>query len=583
MRSTKYSQFSLRIFKRIASRFFIEDGERNLLMEKANINLPYEEYKALACMNILISILLPVVVIFVITFLIPSIPFSILAILAICIPSIVGLAYWYYPEYRIKSRAADIERFLPYSINFISTMSKTGISPGEIFRTLAKADIYGEIQNEAKKIAKEIDVMGVDNLTALKHGLERTPSKKFKAFLQGMIGTIQTGSDLSAFLNSSVERYMRDDLLARKKNLEFLGLIAELFVMAVIAFPLFLVIIISVMGFIGKTTSTQFDVIYLIAFIMLPLAYYGFYVLIKSTTIQEIGKSRKETASNFRELYENNKSSVHIILFSLGVLIFFYILLTVLQIFGYLTLSFYHILEVIFLSFLVIIGPIGFHSYMDTQRRKEIQYKFPDFLESVGNSLDAGMSIFDAIKTSSKGKYGKLTPELEKMKAELSWNIPIKTVFTNFANRMKNPLLKRAVITINRGIQMGGNTSKIFLAAAKEIRQVNDVREQRTANMSMYTIVIIMCFIVFLFIMYVINNTLFSYFFNFQATQGDLGSVINIVDYNRLHYALYSFVFVQGVGSGLLGGFLLDGNLSSGVRYSFILGIISIVVFKLLF
>ena len=583
MRSTKYSQFSLRIFKRIASRFFIEDGERNLLMEKANINLPYEEYKALACMNILISILLPVVVIFVITFLIPSIPFSILAILAICIPSIVGLAYWYYPEYRIKSRAADIERFLPYSINFISTMSKTGISPGEIFRTLAKADIYGEIQNEAKKIAKEIDVMGVDNLTALKHGLERTPSKKFKAFLQGMIGTIQTGSDLSAFLNSSVERYMRDDLLARKKNLEFLGLIAELFVMAVIAFPLFLVIIISVMGFIGKTTSTQFDVIYLIAFIMLPLAYYGFYVLIKSTTIQEIGKSRKETASNFRELYENNKSSVHIILFSLGVLIFFYILLTVLQIFGYLTLSFYHILEVIFLSFLVIIGPIGFHSYMDTQRRKEIQYKFPDFLESVGNSLDAGMSIFDAIKTSSKGKYGKLTPELEKMKAELSWNIPIKTVFTNFANRMKNPLLKRAVITINRGIQMGGNTSKIFLAAAKEIRQVNDVREQRTANMSMYTMVIIMCFIVFLFIMYVINNTLFSYFFNFQATQGDLGSVINIVDYNRLHYALYSFVFVQGVGSGLLGGFLLDGNLSSGVRYSFILGIISIVVFKLLF
>ncbi len=583
MRSTKYSQFSLRIFKRIASRFFIEDRERNLLMEKANINLPYEEYKALACMNILISILLPVVVIFVITFLIPSIPFSILAILAICIPSIVGLAYWYYPEYRIKSRAADIERFLPYSINFISTMSKTGISPGEIFRTLAKADIYGEIQNEAKKIAKEIDVMGVDNLTALKHGLERTPSKKFKAFLQGMIGTIQTGSDLSAFLNSSVERYMRDDLLARKKNLEFLGLIAELFVMAVIAFPLFLVIIISVMGFIGKTTSTQFDVIYLIAFIMLPLAYYGFYVLIKSTTIQEIGKSRKETASNFRELYENNKSSVHIILFSLGVLIFFYILLTVLQIFGYLTLSFYHILEVIFLSFLVIIGPIGFHSYMDTQRRKEIQYKFPDFLESVGNSLDAGMSIFDAIKTSSKGKYGKLTPELEKMKAELSWNIPIKTVFTNFANRMKNPLLKRAVITINRGIQMGGNTSKIFLAAAKEIRQVNDVREQRTANMSMYTMVIIMCFIVFLFIMYVINNTLFSYFFNFQATQGDLGSVINIVDYNRLHYALYSFVFVQGVGSGLLGGFLLDGNLSSGVRYSFILGIISIVVFKLLF
>ncbi|HEC89556.1 MAG TPA: hypothetical protein ENI44_03120, partial [Thermoplasmatales archaeon] len=487
MKSTKYSQFSLHIFKKIANRFFREDGEKNLLMEKANIGIHYEEYKALTCMNTLIAAISSITVALLLYLLFPSNSMLLLSlILVVCIPSIVGLIYWYYPSYRIKSRAADIDRFLPYSINFISTMSETGVSPGEIFRTLAKTDIYGEIQVEAKKIAKEIDIMGIDNITALKHGLERSPSKKFKAFLQGMIGTIQTGSDLSSFLTSSVDRYLRDDLLSRKKNLEFLGLIAELFVMAVIAFPLFLVIIIAVMGFIGKTTSTQFDVIYLIAFVMLPLAYYGFYVLIKSTTIQEIGKGKKEVASTFKELYENNRSSIHIIFFSIGSLIFLYLILVLLQTFGYLTLSFYHILEVLFLSFLVIIGPIGFHSYINDQKRKEIQNKFPDFLESVGNSLDSGMSVFDAIRTSSKGKYGKLTPELEKMKAELSWNIPVKTIFTNFARRMKNPLLKRAIITINRGIEMGGNTSKIFLAAAKEIRQVNDVREQRTANMSMY-------------------------------------------------------------------------------------------------
>ena len=243
MKSNRYSQFSLHFFKKILR----EDDEKNLLMEKANIGMPYEEYQSLVYMNTLMVSIVVTILSITLHLLIPGFPWILIPILIGAAAGVTWLIHWYYPVYEVKRRANSIERFLPYSINFISTMAETGISPAEIFRTLAKTDIYGEIQNEAKKITKEIDVMGVDAITALKHGLERTPSKKFKAFLQGLIGTIQTGSSLGAFLSSSVERYMREDLLARKKNLEFLGLIAELFVMAVIAFPLFLVIIISIM------------------------------------------------------------------------------------------------------------------------------------------------------------------------------------------------------------------------------------------------------------------------------------------------------------------------------------------------
>ena len=192
------------------------------------------------------------------------------------------------------------------------------------------------------------------------------------------------------------------------------------------------------------------------------------------------------------------------------------------------------------------------------------------------------MTVFDAIKVSSKGNYGSLTPEIKKMNAEISWHIPIKKVFTNFAERMKNPLIKRAVITINRGLSMGGNTPKVFKAVSKEITQVNEVKEQRITNMAMYTVVVIMCFFVFLCIMLILNNTLFTYFFDIQQQQTE-GGFISSIDPQRLYYALYSFVFVQGIGSGILGGYMIDGNLPSGVRYSFLLGVISIFVFKFLF
>jgi hypothetical protein len=46
---------------------------------------------------------------------------------------------------------------------------------------------------------------------------------------------------------------------------------------------------------------------------------------------------------------------------------------------------------------------------------------------------------------------------------------------------------------------------------------------------------------------------------------------------------LYSFAFVQSIGAGLLAGFMMDGKLASGVRFSVVLGFISILMFKLLF
>jgi flagellar protein FlaJ len=203
------------------------------------------------------------------------------------IPVIIGLVYIQMPASKAKARGKNIDRYLPYATNFINTMSAAGISPSEIFGTLAGIELYGEVQKEAKKITTEIELMGMDAINALKNAVTITPSTKFKEFLQGIIGVIQSGSELGPYFERCVEHYMESDLRDRKQSLDSLAVMAESFVVTVIAFPLFIVIIISVMGMTGSE-GIDFMFLYIIALLILPMAYFGFYVMMKSGMGEDI-------------------------------------------------------------------------------------------------------------------------------------------------------------------------------------------------------------------------------------------------------------------------------------------------------
>jgi hypothetical protein len=55
------------------------------------------------------------------------------------------------------------------------------------------------------------------------------------------------------------------------------------------------------------------------------------------------------------------------------------------------------------------------------------------------------------------------------------------------------------------------------------------------------------------------------------------------IDQNTLKNTFFSFILVQSVGGGLLGGFMMDGKLSSGVRFGFVLVLVSFFIFKFFF
>ena len=588
MKPTKYTNFCRKTFGWLIEKQSKKElEEKELTLEKAFIEMDYDEYYSLALMNTLISIIIGFIVSSIIYLIFPSIVTTyLLFIIPILCAIIVAVIYFNYPSYLVKQRAESIDKFLPYSINFISSMAVAGISPSEIFQTLSTIEVYGEIQRESKRIAKEIKIMGVDNITALKNAIEFTPSRKFKAFLQGIIGTIQSGSDLHTYLENVSEKYLEDDLIERKKHLEMLSVVAESFVIAVIAFPIFLVIILSIMGFFGGSMQVTTSILYLFSIFCLPLIYLAFYLMIRTTTSEQVSKFVSERNFEFSDFYNDYKKEIYFQIFTICAILIFALLIYILSINNQIYSGKYLYFDFIYIAVILLLGPLSFYVYSRFKIKKDMQERLPEFLTEVSDSINSGMTTFEAIKVAEKGRYGHLNSEIKRMKTQLSWNVSVKDVFQDFSDRVRSGIIQRIVVTIKEGLLMGGSTSKIFKAAAKEVNQINQIEHQRKANMSIYMSVIVMCFFIFLAIILILDKTIFARFFELQDLQiQNIGNTFQISTIKplELKYALFSFIYVQSLGSGILAGFMMDGKLSSGVRYGCVLALISFIVFKLMF
>lgn len=159
-------------------------------------------------------------------------------------------------------------------------MSSAGVTPTEIFRSLSKQETYGEVQEEAAWIYRDVAVIGLDIITAIRNNIQRTPSKKFKEFLQGLVVTVTSGGSLKSYFMNKTEQYLWENRQAQKQLMESLGIMAESYVTTAVAGILLLLIVIPLMMIISGDWNSMF--LYIMIFMIVPLIHGGFSFVIKS-------------------------------------------------------------------------------------------------------------------------------------------------------------------------------------------------------------------------------------------------------------------------------------------------------------
>ncbi|WNZ29365.1 MAG: type II secretion system F family protein [Candidatus Bathyarchaeota archaeon] len=172
-------------------------------------------------------------------------------LLGICAGLISVGSFYLYANLKIYSTARKIDVNLPLISNFMAVLANSGMPPERILRSLGNVGDEFGVGEEIRRAVGDVELLGKDLKGALRNASARSSSSKFASLLNGVISTAHVGGDLDAFLREKANVYMKARRLSMKNFLENLNSIAEVYVSFMIALPLTLIIMLSVMSFIG--------------------------------------------------------------------------------------------------------------------------------------------------------------------------------------------------------------------------------------------------------------------------------------------------------------------------------------------
>lgn len=258
------------------------------LLLKAHMKIRPEEYLAYVYMATLVAAIVGVVVGVVVGVIIFGVMGVSLMLRIVVAGASIGLlpvmAYFLLlgtPGSKAKGRGRDIEKRIAAAMSFISAMASADVNIDVIFKELSRQKVYGEISQEAAWITRDTELLGSDILTAIRKAARRSPSSKFQDFLQGVITTSTSGGQLKPYFLLKADEYQKENKLELKSQMETLGMLAESFVTVVVAFPLFLVLIMAIMAIVGGSDPAfMVMMLYVVVLGMIPISQFGFIFVI---------------------------------------------------------------------------------------------------------------------------------------------------------------------------------------------------------------------------------------------------------------------------------------------------------------
>ncbi len=189
------------------------------------------------------------------------------------------------PALRVKNRASKLNEEIPHFIGYMSTLATSGLSLEGIFKAIAKEETDEDIVKDARFIVRNIDILGMDLITAIKDLIHRTPVGPYSELLDGAIVTVSTGGDLKEYFNATAKVQLEEKKMLLQRTTESLGSVAEIYTILLIVFPLLAVIMLSIMGIMSPSLG-GFDLLTLmniLTFGVIPLS--GILMLIMMDTM----------------------------------------------------------------------------------------------------------------------------------------------------------------------------------------------------------------------------------------------------------------------------------------------------------
>ncbi|MFQ3320062.1 MAG: flagellar protein FlaJ [Natronomonas sp.] len=537
---------------------------------------------------------------------------------------------YYYPRVRTNTRERSINILLPHSIVYMYALSHGGMNTFEVIKELATADeVYGEVSNEFDMVVRDVELFGNDLFTALRDARNLTPSENLEQFLDDMISVLDSGSDFATFLEDEAETYMDE---ARDEQDSFLGtlsILSEIFVVAFVAAPLFLIVTLLVISLLGGEALLQ---TYFLVYVGLPVGMLGFLAAVdilskpyaehtdelevendevdrewgsrvtnhpKYESYEERKKqdARREILQNpIDHIRQRNPLLSLLVSVPAGLLFVGFMLVS-----GAVPVSAEGLLEapiratigLFVIPFLIMTVPLTLFYEGQRRREKRISQRFPDTLNILSSANQMGIRLVDALNLVSRWSEGVLSDELRKVRNDIRWNHDIERALLQFANRLRVPQVTRTMKLIAKGNHSSSDLANIISIAAEDTRNRYQIERKRRSEMGAYTAIVIIGFLVYLAVIVMLDTSYLTPIGELtteaaaSTAEQSGSSAAGLLNVGTVPVQIYRTVFfhsalIQGIGSGLLAGKLAENNALAGLKYSIALVTITLVVFTLI-
>jgi len=550
--------WSFRIFGRIAPAFLKHVFEFKDELRRAGIKIYPETYVSLMFFAAFLT--LPVsIVAMVLLYVTQFIPL----IFLVPTPIFVMIVFMIMPMSKANDRATSLEREVPFAATYITVMASGGIPPYVSFKRLSEVDLMPATRREAKEIIKDVEIFGIDPLSAMVSSAKHHPLDIFRDFLSGYASTVIIGGDIAHFLETKSEDIFKARAARVRNAAERLGMLLESFIIIMVLMSLCFYILFSVESIYSSGLSMGSGIL-MYTYVFTPMLSFVFIYLAH-------GMQPKTPVTDYTPY------KVFGMCLTVGALVF--LLLT--NFAGLIDIPFLGGISSIIdlptataIALFITTAPPAVVQIRLAGKKLSLEHGIANFLRDLTEVRKTGLAPEKCIETLSSRDYGEFSKELKKITSEISWGIPIKKVIMDFVKRTKSWITQIVMFLLVEAIDVGGGTITMIESLARFNNMTQEVEKEK--KMAVRPYVMIPYFAAILLVATTVMMLMFT-----NQTVGVAGETRPSSDLTSLTTIFTTSVIIHSYLIGLVGGKISEESVAAGFKHSAILVIIAVIAAKL--
>ena len=564
----KFEALSYRLFGRITPYFLNNVFHIKGSLDKGRVKIYPETYISMMFFTAMLTLPVSVLAI-VIVLLYRFIPLLIL----VPLPLFVVAGFLAVPSSNASDRATNLEREMPFAAAYISVMASGGIAPYTSFKRLSEIDLMPAMRIEARDIMKDVEVFGVDPLSALEGAAKKVPLDTFKDFLGGYASTVIIGGDIGHFLERKAEDIFKTRALRVKAAAERLGMLLETFIIVMVMMSLCFYILFAVQQIqTGTSTGTNLSTysgILMYTYLFSPLLAVVFVYLAHSMQPKT-------------PIVEMRPYKVFGVCSGIGIIVF--LLLT--NFMGATHLPLFSTLQAwgldlpiaLSVALFITVAPAAVVDMRLAKVKNSMEAGITSFLRDLTEVRKTGLSPEKCIESLSTRDYGAFSKELRKISSDISWGIPLKRVMMDFLHRTRSWMVQIVMFLLVETIDVGGGTIAMIESLARFNSLTSEVDKEKKMSVRPYVMMPYLASI----LLVATTVMMMSFTTGFGVTTSSVSSTASVASKGLMTTIFMTAVIFNSYIIGIVAGKISEESISAGFKHAAILVIIALLAAKLI-